>query len=248
MIELLGLGNAGALGVNGEEGRPGKGERWEGNPEGMQTKVAKADFCGCVIKGEVVEQLRLGWEEIGRSSDRADDSMGIQSVTDAKNRDLVDVEGIIVHETEQTFKIVTRASKVKGAFIFQLSALPAAACLDFSLLRVSKLTSSSSRLFAPVIPKQSTTFTFSIPIPTLTLNTSKPTTQPNASASSSRSSTPLPTVQASPPPPPSTSTKKIKQKRLEFDLYGSQFLFRNSDRAGRKFKSHAGIEIEGALG
>lgn len=55
MVELLGLGGAGGLGgnalVEGERAKRGR-RQWEGNPEGMQTKVAKADFTGCLIKGE----------------------------------------------------------------------------------------------------------------------------------------------------------------------------------------------------
>lgn len=49
MVELLGLAGGG---FGGKE----PGARWEGNAEGLQTKVAKADFTGCVVKGQCSRQ------------------------------------------------------------------------------------------------------------------------------------------------------------------------------------------------
>jgi hypothetical protein len=108
-----------------------------------------------------------------------------------------------------------------------------------------------------VVPKQHTTFTFSIPLPlqptpsSLPPTPSSPSQQPSPSTSKSASPFPSSSRRQSPAPPlPTLAPLKGGEgrKRMQFELYGSQFLFRNSDRAGRKFKSKPGTEIWGGLG
>lgn len=61
----------------------------------------------------------------------------------AKNPSLVGISGIVIHETENAFKVVTRQDKVKGT------------------TTMSFIESRSSYL---VVPKQNSIFTFAVPL------------------------------------------------------------------------------------
>lgn len=76
-----------------------------------------------------------------------------------------------------------------------------------------------------MVPKDKTIFTLSIPLPTLPQSFTFP-------------SSPL----------PSSSTPQTQRAKVQLDLFGAQFLFRSSDRAGRKFKTHGKTEMGGCAG
>jgi ribonuclease P protein subunit POP4 len=68
----------------------------------MQAKILKADFHGCVVKGafSVLDQMRGDFDQL--------------PVKECRNTSRVGLEGIIVHETSNTFKVVTRKNELKG--------------------------------------------------------------------------------------------------------------------------------------
>lgn len=71
---------------------------------GLQAKLVKADFHGCVVKGTSVKLVKGPVCLMD----------GITSVKECKNASRVGCEGIVVHETSNTFKVVTRQDKLKG--------------------------------------------------------------------------------------------------------------------------------------
>lgn len=90
------------------------------------------------------------------------------------------------------------------------------------------LTLTDSSLSAPVIPKLNTTFTLSLPLGAAT------------------TSVPSSTLTTEPPSPASSTPATpflTPRRRLAFDVYGSQLIFRSADRAGRKFKTKPAVEI-----
>ncbi|KAE9396071.1 RNase P subunit p29-like protein [Gymnopus androsaceus JB14] len=107
---------------------------------------------------------------------KADFSGSFVSVQTSKNPSLVGIQGIVIHESENTFVIITRENKTK------------------------------------VLPKQNAIFTLCVPAYSI-------------SDSLSAASTIL------------------DIPHLAFTLYGNQFRFRASERAGRKFKCKESIEL-----
>ncbi|KAJ3749174.1 RNase P/MRP, p29 subunit [Lentinula detonsa] len=107
---------------------------------------------------------------------KADFSGSFVSVQMSKNPSLVGMQGIIFHESENTFVIITRSNKTK------------------------------------TLPKQNTIFTSYVPAYAI-----------------------VDTI------PPTAIVLDIPH--LAFTLYGNQFRFRASERAGRKFKSKETIEL-----
>jgi ribonuclease P protein subunit POP4 len=82
---------------------------------GMHAKLVKADFHGSIMTSQsfsspvsvcfFVLLTLAGYDDTARRS---------------KNASLVGVSGIVVQETENTFKVVTRKDKSKGAYILSL--------------------------------------------------------------------------------------------------------------------------------
>ncbi|KAJ3807901.1 RNase P/MRP, p29 subunit [Lentinula aff. lateritia] len=108
---------------------------------------------------------------------KADFSGSFISVQASKNPSLVSIQGIVLHESENTFVIITRDDKTK------------------------------------VLPKQNTIFTLCVPANSISNSL------------------------------PSAATLVLDIPHLAFTLYGNQFRFRASDRAGRKFKNKETVEL-----
>jgi ribonuclease P protein subunit POP4 len=72
----------------------------------MQSKLVKAEFHGAIIEGNVMSPGTRGNYFSGLLP---------RTVTQSKNKSLVGCKGIVVHETENTFKIVTSRDLLKGA-------------------------------------------------------------------------------------------------------------------------------------
>ena len=94
-------------------------------------------------------------------------------------------------------------------------------------------------LFFSVIPKQSSIFAFAVPLystlpPTHTMDMPLPLAPPFPTGSSTAAE--IETV---------ASLRKtvLDNPHIEFELYGNQFRFRSSDRAGKKFKHKESIEL-----
>lgn len=76
------------------------------NVGAMQAKLLKADFHGCIIKGDLIPfNNHLSNHPL---------------VKECKNASRVDCSGIVVHETSNTFKIVTRNNELKGMITLPL--------------------------------------------------------------------------------------------------------------------------------
>lgn len=71
----------------------------------MQSKLVKAEFHGAIIEG-IVHSAILAEKPLN--------SQRCCTVTQSKNKSLVGCKGIVVHETENTFKVVTSSDVLKG--------------------------------------------------------------------------------------------------------------------------------------
>ena len=71
----------------------------------MQTKLVKAEFHGAIIEG-IVHNAILAAKPFN--------SQRCRTVTQSKNKSLVGCKGIVIHETENTFKVVTSSDVLKG--------------------------------------------------------------------------------------------------------------------------------------
>jgi ribonuclease P protein subunit POP4 len=144
------------------------------------------------------------------------------TVRRSKNAALVGASGIVVQETENTFKVVTRKNKLKGATSF-LDTLHDGANPVFFLILLS----------STVLPKQGSVFTFAVPLynsePSVAAAGSSPPVDANSGSTSGSSNDKAETVLDGP--------------HIEFELYGNQFCFRAADRVGRKFKHKETIEL-----
>jgi len=134
---------------------------------------------------------------------KADFHGSIMTVRQSKNPCLLGLSGIVIHETENVFKIVTKYDKLK------------------------------------VIPKRNSIFAFAVPLystlpPTHTTDMPLPLAPPFPAGSG----TPAETEAVA-----SLRKTVLDKPHIEFELYGNQFSFRSSDRAGRKFKHKETIEL-----
>lgn len=113
MVDLLGLALPTTL-------RLDKNNLLDGNPESFLQKIAKAEFVGCTLRG--TSRLPLSAPP---SVEYADLEVlhARRTVKEAPNADLVGVSGIVIHETAQTFKLVTKKSAVKGVHLLPLHLL-----------------------------------------------------------------------------------------------------------------------------
>ncbi|KAH9972394.1 Rof/RNase P-like protein [Russula compacta] len=176
MTELLGLATAPPRENNNNNEKPVLGDAAAAaaaampQAAGMHAKLVKADFHGSIM-----------------------------TVRRSRNAALVGASGIVVQETENTFKVVTRKDKLK------------------------------------VLPKQGSVFAFAVPLYG---------TEPSAAAAAA----------ASGAFGTNSGTKSCNDggevartvldgPHIEFELYGNQFCFRATDRAGRKFKHKETIEL-----
>ncbi|KAH6880178.1 Rof/RNase P-like protein [Coprinopsis sp. MPI-PUGE-AT-0042] len=130
-------------------------------------------------------------------------------VKNARNPCLVGLQGIIVHETENAFKVVTENDRVK------------------------------------LLPKQNSIFTFAVPVfSTLPASFKPGAPYPLPPLGTRDESTQGQTVHGSMRSPlPSANQTVTTVPHLNFELYGNQFRFRSTDRAGRKFKHKETIEL-----
>lgn len=136
-------------------------------------------------------------------------------MSQAKNPCLVGLSGIVIHETENAFKVVTKQNKLKRA----------------CYLLTSSNTRSEPRL--SVLPKQNSIFTFAVP-----LYSTLPSTH------SADTPLPLPSpVDPIKEVPPEVRKTVLDDPHIQFELYGNQFRFRAAERAGRKFKHKETIEL-----
>lgn len=197
MSELLGLAAAPSSLVAHDNAVP--------STAGMHAKLVKADVHGAfIIGGSHYQELSL------------DDWLTISStvlVRQSKNPCLVGVSGIVIHETENTFKVVTKADTMK--------------CKCHSILtdRIS--------CCVLVIPKANSVFSLAVPLySTITRKAESP------SIASSTTTYMAADEQAVAHP-----KEVLKLPHIEFELYGNQFCFRSADRASRKFKHKETIEL-----
>jgi ribonuclease P protein subunit POP4 len=77
---------------------------------GMHAKLVKADFHGSIMTGQLVVYFRSHCCYVIVHAGRH-----CTTVRRSKNASLVGASGIVVQETENTFKVVTRKDKLKGA-------------------------------------------------------------------------------------------------------------------------------------
>lgn len=178
----------------------------------MHPKLVKADFHGSIMTGTSSYHHSL--------SMLTDPTLQVRQ---SKNPCLVGLSGIVIHETENAFKVVTQRNKVKRP-----SSIP--------FLTLSS--PSNHPIPLVVLPKQNTIFTFSTPLySTLPVshNPSLPFPLPPALV-------PTEGTASSSNPMPKLGTAHDKPY-LEFELHGNQFRFRAAERAGRKFKHKETIEL-----
>lgn len=108
MSELLGLTMVDTLGQE-QEGQRERTAHAMPSATGMHAKLVKADFHGSIMTGlSIFSCLRVlfGGVDAGAGYDDA--------VRRSKNASLVGASGIVVQETENTFKVVTQKNKLKG--------------------------------------------------------------------------------------------------------------------------------------
>ncbi|KAH8977756.1 RNase P/MRP, p29 subunit [Lactarius akahatsu] len=140
---------------------------------GMHAKLVKADFHGSIV-----------------------------TVRRSKNPSLVGASGIVIQETENTFKVVTQKDRLK------------------------------------VLPKQGSVFVFAVPL--YHTGTKDPTASIVAAARSSNQHSGTDCTSRS---RDERLTTVLDGAHVEFELYGNQFCFRATERAGRKFKHKESIEL-----
>jgi Ribonuclease P/MRP, subunit p29 len=154
----------------------------------------------------------------------------------SKNASLVGVSGIVVQETENTFKVVTRKDKLKGA----RARLPPLFCM-YSLFTV--------------LPKQGSVFAFAVPLYSTESESSRSASAAALAATGSGTNSGTNGRDAADADVDADAdagaggdyTRETRTvldgPHIEFELYGNQFCFRAADRAGRKFKHKETIEL-----
>lgn len=137
MSELLGL----------PQRTPGVSPTTQALPasSGMHPKLVKADYHGSIMTGMCVMHSIC----ISLTSS--------PTVRQSKNPCLVGLSGIVIHETENAFKVVTRKDQLKRMF------------------HALNLCSAILNLGPTVIPKENTIFAFSVPL----YSTLPPSYKPN---------------------------------------------------------------------
>ena len=101
MSELLGLAAPPAQGaVPSAQAMP--------KAESMQSKLIKADYNGSIMSGQFKRYPFLEGYHIP--------NLELLAVARAKNPCLVGLSGIVIHETENAFRVVTEKNQIKGTF------------------------------------------------------------------------------------------------------------------------------------
>jgi hypothetical protein len=168
------------------------------------------------------------------------------TVRRSKNASLVGASGIVVQETENTFKVVTQKNKLKGERL--LSFVVYVSCVLTGM--------PPSKFFLTVLPKQGSVFAFAVPLYS-TQSESESSRSASASAAAlaatgSGSNSGTNGRDAADDADADTgaggddareSKTVLDGPHIEFELYGNQFCFRAADRAGRKFKHKETIEL-----
>lgn len=197
MSELLGLAAAPSTLVAHDDAMP--------STTSMHAKLVKADVHGAFVTGgSHYQELSL------------DDRLTISStvlVRKSKNPCLIGISGIVIHETENTVKIVTKADSMKCKCHFILTDTISHCVL--------------------VIPKAHSVFSLAVPLYSTITRKAEP---PSIASSSTTYMAADEQVVAHP-------KEVLKLPHIEFELYGNQFCFRSADRASRKFKHKETIEL-----
>ncbi|TFK21488.1 hypothetical protein FA15DRAFT_758702 [Coprinopsis marcescibilis] len=147
---------------------------------------------------------------------KADFHGAFLTVKKAKNPCLIGLEGIIIHETENAFKVITEKDQVK-------------------------LLPKQNSIFTFATPVFSTlpaTFRHGMPYPTPTLGPQSLSDPPDATFTTKEAA-----PSKGPGLVPSQSETVRAVPHLQFELYGNQFRFRSTERAGKKFKYKETIEL-----
>ncbi len=139
------------------------------------------------------------------------------SVRQSKNPCLVGLSGVVVHETENTFKVVTPKDQLKCRLMFRCPNL-------HYVLNAS-----------PVVPKPHSIFIVSLPLYS--------TIAPTHDMAHTSPAVTVDTEVATPSLSGDTRKSVLDMPRVELELYGNQFCFRTYDRASKKFKSKETIEL-----
>jgi len=126
----------------------------------MQAKLIKADFHGSIMTGQsfslsVCSTLRRDSERVCMGLALGFDCDDDEIVRRSKNAALVGVSGIVVQETENTFKVVTRKNKSKGALMCVYACV--LKCLTSSIVTLPSFSDA-------VLPKQGSVFAFAVPL------------------------------------------------------------------------------------
>jgi ribonuclease P protein subunit POP4 len=77
---------------------------------GMHAKLVKADFHGSLVTG-ILFIIKTGTDKLAYLP------CIVSTVKQSKNPCLVGLSGIVIHETENAFKVVTKKDKLKRLFI-----------------------------------------------------------------------------------------------------------------------------------
>ncbi|KAI5990251.1 RNase P subunit p29-like protein [Pisolithus albus] len=182
---------------------------------------------------------------------KADLHGSLLSVRQSRNPCLVGLSGIVLYESENAFRVITKTNQVKRT----------------SCLTLLKSTFYPTHSYL-VIPKQNTIFVLAIPAYSTLDTTPNPSTskpadvhppQPRVQVATQTSAptpqlplpspiltphdTSVPTNQQPHRDAPLASATVVDIPHFEFELYGNQFRYRSAERAGRKFKAKDTIEL-----
>ena len=222
MSELLGLTTVDTLDTLGkeQEGRTAHAMKTAmPSAAGMHAKLVKADFHGSIMTGRSFFPCSQSAFFLVDTVAGYDDT-----VRRSKNASLVGVSGIVVQETENTFKVVTRKDKLKGE---RVSLLP------FMYVCIDCFT---------VLPKQGSVFAFAVPLYSIE-SKSEPSRSASAAAHAATGSGTNSGTNGRDAADARETRTVLDDPHIEFELYGNQFCFRAADRAGRKFKHKETIEL-----
>jgi RNase P/RNase MRP subunit p29 len=209
------------------EGALSRSERFAGMPSisAIQSKLLKADYHGAFMVGMHVS-LHLPFQI--SSSPLSTSFLPLLRlrktnknvlVHKAKNPSLVDLQGIVIQESEQTFKLIQVDNKIKSQSAcfryFVFGKRFATLQLKLFLFCLSPLPVSIQKKKA--IPKAHTIFQISLPL--LEPPPAAPSTAQNETDNSGNTSF------------------------FVFQIFGNQFLFRPTERVNKKFKAKATSQL-----
>lgn len=140
-------------------------------------------------------------------------SLLLSPVKQSRNTSIIGCQGIVIHETENTFKLVTKKNALK--------VIP----------KENTIFSISLPLYAPPLFDPTTLFSEVRPVEAVATEVSSSTDV--GPVLSSEMFGPISLL----------DSPLEREPSIGFDLYGNQFRFRAADRASRKFKSKKTIEI-----